>query len=162
MKSLSDMLLLGDPRLYEKSNPVTSDELPLISPWVQDLANVMNEIRLKYKFGRGIAAPQLGIRKRLIYIDTDKKYVIINPEIVSTSEELFEVWDDCMCFPQLYVKVRRHKSVRFKYRDEHWNELELEWHDDYAELFQHEYDHLEGVLCTMRAINDRSFKWRSI
>ncbi len=162
MKTLRDLLLLGDPRLYKKSDPITEQDMSLVSGWVGDLANVMNEIRIQYKFGRGIAAPQLGIMKRLIYIDTHQKFIIINPQIVEASKELFEVWDDCMCFPQLFVKVNRHRSIRFKYKDEDWKDQELEWKDDMAELFQHEYDHLEGVLCTMRALDDKSFKWRSI
>ena len=66
MKTLADLLLLGDPRLYETCGPVLKEELPLVAGWVADLNNVMKEIRLKYNFGRAIAAPQLGIMKRLI------------------------------------------------------------------------------------------------
>ena len=81
MKTLKDLVLLGDPRLYEVCAPVQKSELPLLSTWVADLDNVMKEIRAKYNFGRAIAAPQLGIMKRLIYMNIDKPCIFINPEL---------------------------------------------------------------------------------
>lgn len=160
MKNLKDMVLLGDPRLYQVCEPIKPEELPLVSGWVADLHNVMEEIRAKYKFGRGIAAPQLGVMKRLIYLNLDKPYVMINPELVDLSEERFELWDDCMSFPNLLVRVSRHKSLKIKYLDEHWQPQEWAVSDAISELIQHEYDHLDGILCTMRAIDSQSFKWR--
>ena len=159
-KGLQDLLLLGDPRLYEVCTPVEESELSMVKSWVADLHQVMEEIRAKYHFGRGIAAPQLGIMKRLIYLNLDKPYIIINPEIIDPSAELFELWDDCMCFPNLLVKVKRHKRLTLKYLDENFQPREWFVTDAIAELIQHEYDHLEGVLCTMRAIDAQSFKWR--
>ncbi|GAB3768162.1 peptide deformylase [Spirosoma horti] len=161
MKHLADLLLLGDPRLYESCAPVLESELPLVPGWVADLHNVMEEIRVKYQFGRGIAAPQLGIMKRLIYLNVDRPTVILNPEFVSVSTETDELWDDCMSFPNLLVRVRRHRQLTMNYRDEHWQPQS--WNvTDWAmsELIQHEYDHLNGVLCTMRALDERSFQWR--
>ena len=98
MKTLSDLLLLGDPRLYETCAPVERDELPLVAGWVADLHRVMQEIRAKYNFGRAIAAPQLGIMKRLIYMNTAETgpVVFINPVLENLSDEQFELWDDCM------------------------------------------------------------------
>jgi len=161
MKHLKDLLLLGDARLYEVAEPVVKSDLPLVKDWVADLHNVMQEIRLKYNFGRAIAAPQLGIMKRLIYMNIDKPVVFINPQLINLSEEMFELWDDCMSFPNLLVKVKRHKELTIQYLDENWQEQEWKMKDDLSELLQHEYDHLNGVLCTMRAIDDKSFKWRS-
>ena len=160
MKNLNDLLLLGDPRLYEICEPVYENELPLVQNWVSDLHNVMEEIRAKYKFGRGIAAPQLGIMKRLIYLNLDKPTVIINPVFENLSEEKFELWDDCMSFPNLLVKVKRHKHLTIKYLDENWQTQTWKVEDAIAELLQHEYDHLDGVLCTMRAVDEQSFRWR--
>lgn len=162
MKTLNDLLLLGDERLYHISDAVLPSDSTSIPSWVADLDHVMKEIRAKYHFGRAIAAPQLGILKRLIYMNIDHPIVFINPEITYKSNEMFEVWDDCMCFPQLFVKVMRHRTIRIKYLDEQWKTHEWEMKDSLSELFQHEYDHLEGILCTMRAIDDKSFKWRSI
>ncbi|GAB3497071.1 peptide deformylase [Spirosoma knui] len=161
MKYLADLLLLGDPRLYETCEPVLESELSLVAGWVADLHNVMEEIRAKYQFGRGIAAPQLGIMKRLIYLNVDRPQIIINPEFSAVSDETEELWDDCMSFPNLLVRVRRHRSLTMSYRDEHWHPQH--WHvTDWAmsELIQHEYDHLNGVLCTMRAVDQQAFRWR--
>lgn len=160
LKSLKDMLQLGNPLLYEVSEPVQQSELHLVSLWVADLDNVMKEIRTTYNFGRAIAAPQIGVMKRLIYLNIDRPIIIINPEFTHRSNELIELWDDCMSFPNLSVRVKRHKSVTIKYLDEHWHPQEWSVSDDLSELLQHEYDHLDGVLCTMRAIDSKSFKWR--
>lgn len=166
MKTLSDLLLLGDPRLYETCAPVERDELPLVAGWVADLHNVMAEIRAKYNFGRAIAAPQLGIMKRLIYMNIappagQGPIVFINPVLENLSDEQFEIWDDCMSFPNLLVRVKRHKSLTISYLDEQWQPRRWDMTDALSELLQHEYDHLNGVLCTMRAIDERSFRWRN-
>jgi peptide deformylase len=65
-----------------------------------------------------------------------------------------------MSFPNLLVKVKRHKNLTIKYLDENWQTREWNMTDDLSELLQHEYDHLDGILCTMRAIDEKSFKWR--
>ena len=160
MKNLNDLLLLGNPVLYQVSESIQKSELSIVDSWVADLHNVMKEIRAKYHFGRAIAAPQVGIMKRLIYMNIDKPVVFINPEFTYLSDEMFEVWDDCMCFPNLLVKVKRHRELTIKYLDENWQSQEWSMKDDLSELLQHEYDHLEGILCTMRAIDEKSFKWR--
>jgi len=161
MKHLSDLLLLGDPRLYHVSEAVLKSELPLVEGWVKDLHQVMVEVREKYNFGRAIAAPQIGIMKRLVYMNVDKPVVFINPELRGLSEEKTELWDDCMSFPNLLVKVQRHKSLIIDYLDQDWNAQSWNMQDDLSELLQHEVDHLDGILCTMRAIDFRSYKWRS-
>lgn len=161
MKTLKDLLLLGNPKLYDVSEPVLKKELPKVKEWAIDLHNVMQEIREKYNFGRAIAAPQLGIMKRLIYMNINEPKIIINPEIIYKSDEMFELWDDCMSFPDLFVKVKRHKKITLKYIDDHWEEHIVEYNNDLSELIQHEYDHLDGILCTMRAIDNKSYKWRS-
>jgi peptide deformylase len=160
MKRLVDLLQLGNPLLYEVCEPILQSELPLTKDWVADLHNVMDETRAKYNFGRAIAAPQLGIMKRLIYMNIDKPIVFINPKFTNLSEEMFEIWDDCMSFPNLLVRIKRHKELTIEYLDENWQRQEWRMTDDLSELLQHEYDHLDGILCTMRAIDNKSFKWR--
>lgn len=159
-KTLDDLLLLGDPRLYEACSPITTEEIHLVPGWVADLHNVMEEVRAKYGFGRGIAAPQLGIMKRLFYLNVQKPITVINPILTNLSQEKMVIWDDCMCFPNLLVRVERHQQLTLLYKDEHWQDHRWEVKDDLAELVQHEYDHLDGILCTMRALDDRSLKWR--
>ncbi len=160
MKTTADLLLLGEPLLYQVSEAIKPEELKEVKSWVDDLHEVMEDIRRKYNFGRAIAAPQLGNMKRLIYMNIDKPLIFINPKIISKSEEMFEVWDDCMCFPNLLVKVFRHKTIEIEYLDENWKLQKSVFENDLSELFQHEFDHLEGILCTMRAIDNMSFRWR--
>lgn len=160
MKTVDDILKLGDPRLYEVCEPVLESELSMVLDWVQDLHEAIEDIRKVYGFGRGIAAPQLGIMKRLFYLNLDRPYIIINPEIVQASAEMFELWDDCMSFPNLFVKVQRHQSLTLQYLDENWEKQQWTVEGAISELIQHEYDHLNGVLCTMRAMDEKSFRWR--
>lgn len=158
---LSDLVLLGDPRLYEVCRAVKSAERQEVPGWIERLKSVMAAIRRKYGFGRGIAGPQVGIMKRIFYIELNESAtVVINPVIIEQSKEMFELWDDCMSFPNLLVRVKRHQHIHIQYRDENWIQRTWKTSGATAELLQHEYDHLDGILCTMRAIDDRSFKWR--
>ncbi len=158
--SIQDLVLLGDSRLYESCSEVTKQDIELIPRWTQDLHSVIEAIREQYGFGRGIAAPQLGIMKRFIYININNPWVLINPEIIEASEDMFEMWDDCMSLPSLLVKVKRHQKITVRYTDIDWNIQEVNAENDLSELLQHEIDHLNGILCTMRAINNKSFKWK--
>ena len=94
------ILLLGDPRLYEVSEEVTREELEELRPVITDMFDCIKGIRRDYGFGRAIAAPQIGVKKRLICILTDKPYVIINPELEFVGDEMMELMDDCMSFPK--------------------------------------------------------------
>lgn len=152
-----EILLLGNPKLYEKSEAVQRDELESLRPVFTDLFDCIKGIRRDYGFGRAIAAPQIGVMKRLICILTDRPYVIINPELEFVGDERMELMDDCMSFPNLLVRVRRYRHCVLRYRDENWSLREMRMDDDMAELIQHEYDHLDGILATMRAIDSKSF-----
>ena len=152
-----EILLIGDPRLYEISKEVTREELEELRPVFEDLFDCIRGIRRDYGFGRAIAAPQIGVSKRLICILTDKPYVIINPTLEFVGDERMELMDDCMSFPNLLVKVQRYRHCILRYLDEHWQPQEKQMDDDMAELIQHEYDHLDGILATMRAIDSKSF-----
>ncbi|MEK6477476.1 peptide deformylase [Catalinimonas sp. 4WD22] len=160
-KQKSDqILLLGDPRLHEKSRELKPEDLPHIQEVVQKLHDILFEFKAKYGAFRAIAAPQIGEMIRLIYMNIDRPVVIINPTFTSLSEDKFEVWDDCMCFPNLLVKVERHQSCIIEYLDEHFEKQQLKAEGALSELLQHEYDHLEGILATQRAIDQQSFRWR--
>ena len=161
MAKLEMILPLGDPRLHLKCDAVQPDEVESLKPVIQDLHDIIFEFRAKYNAGRAIAAPQIGCMKRLIYMHIDRPVVFINPVLSNLSEEMFELWDDCMCFPNLLVKLKRHRSLTITYRDENWVEHRWDMKDDLSELLQHEYDHLEGILATQRACDSKSFRWRS-
>ncbi|MFA6846610.1 MAG: peptide deformylase [Sphaerochaetaceae bacterium] len=151
------ILLLGNPLLYQKSEECRKEELPQISLVKEDLRDTLLAFRRKYGVGRAIAAPQIGVRKRIIYRHLDTPILFLNPQIEYPEATMREVMDDCMSFPGLLVKVLRHKRCVLHYRDEQWKACDLEVEDDMAELLQHEYDHLDGILATMRAIDSKSF-----
>lgn len=156
--TLNDILLLGDPILHEISEPVDQSELPSLREQIEGLHDLVIQFREKYGRGRAIAAPQIGLMKRMICLNIEKPITIINPVLTNISTELFELWDDCMCFPNLMVRVNRHISCTLRFKDEHWNDHEWHLENDLSELLQHEYDHLNGILATQRAIDDKSFK----
>ena len=159
--TVREILRLGDPQLYEVSKPVQHSELELLKPMIADLHDTMMAFRQTWGAGRAIAAPQIGIMKRLIYMHIDRPVVFINPQFEDKSEAMFEVWDDCMSFPELLVNVKRHESCQMVYRDMDWQQQSIYLAGDLAELLQHEADHLDGVLAVSKAIDARAFALRS-
>jgi peptide deformylase len=157
---LEKLLLLGDPRLYEQATLVEEEEVAAMKSVVTDLHDILMEFRAKYQAGRAIAAPQIGVMKRLIYMHIDRPVVFINPVITEESPEMMELWDDCMCFPNLLVRVMRHYRCRITFCDLQWQKQTMLLENDLSELLQHEYDHLNGILAIQRAIHPTAFKWR--
>lgn len=153
---IRELLKLGNPKLYEISAPVTKEELPQVKNWVEDLHDTLMEYRRVYGAGRAVAAPQIGVQKRLLYMLLDKSYVFINPVMEFPDDETYELLDDCMSFPGLMVKVRRYRRAVIRFTDMEWNPCEMHLEGDLSELLQHEYDHLDGILATMRAVDDKS------
>lgn len=156
--NLSDVLLLGDPRLYEVCEPVQRHELPDLQPAIADMAAIVLEFRAKYGAGRAIAAPQIGLMKRLVVMNVERPVVFFNPELFDLSEEMMELWDDCMSFPNLLVKLRRHRRCKMRFMDADWQPQLWSLEDDLSELMQHEIDHLDGILATQRAVDERALK----
>ncbi|MFB0562397.1 MAG: peptide deformylase [Candidatus Lokiarchaeia archaeon] len=154
---VKEILLLGNPRLYEVSEKIREEELEELKPVIEDLHDTLMDFREKYGAGRAIAVPQIGVMKRLIYMHITEPVVFINPTLEFVGDEMMEVWDDCMSFPDLLVKVNRYRKCRIKYRDMNWEEKSMELEGDLSELLQHEYDHLDGILAVSRAIDGKSF-----
>jgi len=155
------ILQLGNPRLYERCAPVSPGEVKALGSVVQDLHDTMMDFRARYDAGRAIAAPQIGVMKRLVYMHIDEPVVFINPVLDRMSEETFELWDDCMSFPEILVRVARHRSCRISWRDPEWKERSEVLSGDLSELLQHECDHLDGVLAVSRAVGPEAFALRS-
>jgi len=154
------VLVLGNPVLRETSQLITNFENK--NDFIR-LKQELEEFRRTNGFGRGIAGIQIGIRKRIIALNFgDGPFVIVNPEIVHQGSELFTMWDDCMSFPDLLVRVQRHKTINIRYKDENgnnkeWNVIE----QAKAELLQHEIDHLDGILAIDRAIRKTDIIYKS-
>ncbi len=159
--AVKDLLLLGNPRLYEISAPIVKEEIGYVKTVVQDLHDTLMDFRNRYGAGRAIAAPQIGVAKRLLYMHMEKTLVLINPVIDLKSPEMMAVWDDCMSFPELLVRVKRHQRCRIRYRDLDWNEQSVTVEGDLSELLQHEYDHLDGILAVSKPIDQFSFALKS-
>ena len=153
------ILTLGDPQLYETSQEITEADRPQLPQWIADLHDTLMEYRKTYGAGRAVAAPQIGVKKRLLYIYTDKPYVFVNPVLTFPDDETYILMDDCMSFPGLMVKVERHKRAEIRYLDEAFQPQFMDLEGDLSELLQHEYDHLDGILATMRAVDNKSLFW---
>ena len=147
--------LLGDPALREIASPVDAFDDPAFALDRQRLYATLLDFRCRNSFGRAISAPQIGCGKRLIAMHLDgERHFIVNPEITWTSTEHFTMWDDCMSFPSLLVRLERARSISIHFQDERGNHKDWE-HLNIAssELLQHEIDHLDGILAIDRAID---------
>ena len=152
-----EILLLGHPDLYRVCPSVTADDLGALPGWVGDLHDTLMAYRAAHGAGRAIAAPQIGVQRRLIYMNMDRPNDFVNPTLSFPDGETYELMDDCMSFPGLCVRVRRFRRALLTYQDEALRpQPPMLLEGDVSELVQHEYDHLDGILATMRAVDDRS------
>jgi peptide deformylase len=157
--AVREILLLGNEELYKACEEVPREDIERAGRIALDLQDTMAEFRRKYGFGRAIAAPQINEHVRMIYLnyDGDPK-VLINPRLDFTGDEKFEVWDDCMSFPGLEVRLFRYKKCKVYYKNLKWEDCVLEFEGDLSELIQHEYDHLDGILAVQRAMDSKAFR----
>lgn len=151
------ILQLGDPRLREIALPVEDPAAKTIHALVQDLADTLAHWRSTTGYGRGIAAPQLGVSQRVIFLKLPEAepWPLINPEIVECSDERIVVWDACLSFLSIFMQVQRHREITVRYQNLDGERLEVRAGDDrnLAELLQHEIDHLDGVLAIDRVVD---------
>ena len=159
--AVRDLLYLGNPKLYEESSKVKHEELEDLKSVIEDLADTLAEFRDEYGWGRAIAAPQIGVMKRIVYMHVNEPVVLINPVIKLRNRRKTLVWDDCMSCPDLLVQVKRYRRCKVEYRDENWNKRSLYLEGKLATLMQHEVEHLQGILITQKAISEKSFALRS-
>ncbi|TQV70990.1 peptide deformylase [Aliikangiella marina] len=151
--AVQEIIKLGNPKLLQKSDPVEIGDNQLIKVLKQNLADTARAFNRQYGWGRAISAIQIGVAKRVIYMAAPEKILLINPEVIDSSNSMIEIWDDCMSFPDLMVKVKRHESFKIHYLDENWQTQERLIEGAMSELLQHELDHLNGIVATMRAID---------
>jgi peptide deformylase len=159
--AIREILQLGNPELWKASTRVDEPRAADVQETITDLRDTLADFRNRFEFGRAIAAPQIGVHKRLLLVTLARPEPLINPELINASRDLMELWDDCFSFPNLMVRVRRHRSVRVRYLDAFGVSQTIEAEGDLAELLQHEIDHLDGVLAVDRAIDSHSFALRS-
>ncbi|MGL4307554.1 peptide deformylase [Cetobacterium sp. SF1] len=119
---------------------VIDDEIREI---LENMVETMHDVK-----GVGLAAPQVGINKRMFVIDVgdDKVRKVINPELLELSDKIEDCEEGCLSVPGIYKSVKRSTVVKVKYTDENGNEIIEEADGLLARAFQHEYDHLEAIL----------------
>ena len=145
---------LGNPILLQKSVAVDYEDTS-IKQLESDLRDTARAFNQQYGWGRAISAVQIGVLKRVIYVDSPQQLLLINPKVVNPSKETIEIWDDCMSFPDLLIKVQRFKTFTLEFVDKNWQQQKLFIEGELSELLQHELDHLDGILATMQAIDSR-------
>ena len=154
---------LGSEVLRKKSKEVENfdDEL---KEKVQDLKDTLLNFQKEYGIGRAIAAPQIGYHQKIVYYNKgDEKLLMVNPEIIEKSDEQFAVWDSCFSFRvAFFVKIKRARKIKVKYQDINGKEYIEDFIGDLSELFQHEIDHLHGILATDHLEDNKNIIMREI
>jgi peptide deformylase len=158
--TLRKIVTLPDPVLRRKARTVTIFDKNL-KILVDDMVETMREAP-----GVGLAAPQIGLSERLIVVeyyehevdeeeeneDVPKKvWAVLNPEIVKASEETLVGIEGCLSIPNLVGEVERHAAIQVKGLNRHGKPMKIKAEGWLARIFQHEIDHLNGVLFTDRA-----------
>jgi peptide deformylase len=156
--AIREVLQLGNPALREVAAPVADPGAPEIATLLTDMSDTLAHWRETTGYGRGIAAPQIGVGLRVVFANVDRQtpWPLINPEISAHSIETMEIWDACLSFLCIFFKVRRFCWVDVRYQDLTgcWHELRAE--GALSELMQHEIDHLDGVLSIDRMTDPRT------
>lgn len=153
---IREVLRMGDPRLWQKSLPVTRFNTPELKELLQDMRDTMTRLN-----GAGLAAPQIGVLLRVVIfgVRSNPRYpdveevpdtVLINPELKALSDELEEGWEGCLSVPGMRGVVPRYRKLHYKGRDEKGMPFERTVEGFHARVVQHEVDHLDGVLYPMR------------
>ena len=158
--AVRDVLQLGNPLLREPSARVTQPQSPEISGLIEDLSDTLAHWRAATGYGRGIAAPQLGILKRVIFLRLpgEPAWPLINPEIIERSPEKIVVWDACLSFLCIFMQVERHRDITVQYQDiqGQFHEVRAGEERKLAELLQHVIDHLDGILALDRVTDPKT------
>jgi peptide deformylase len=155
--AVKTILQLGDPRLREVAMRVEDPTDPDVAVLIHHLADTLAYWHSTTGYGRGIAAPQLGVPRRVIFLQLagEKPWPLINPEIVERSEEKIVVWDACLSFLSIFMQVERHREITIRYWD--LRAMKHVFHADesrnLSELLQHEIDHLDGILAIDRIVD---------
>jgi peptide deformylase len=157
---------VGDPVLRERAREVTADDLgsPEVQAFIDDLVETKRAAN-----GAGLAANQVGDLRRIAVVEVEPdnpRYpykppfpltVIVNPELEPLGEDTFEVNEGCLSVPDLRGTVPRYAAVRVRFLDRHGEPHELEVRGLSAGTFQHEVDHLDGVLFLDRVTDPTTF-----
>ena len=158
--AIRTLLQLGNPGLREVAKKVEDPAAPAIRALVEDLADTLALWRKTTGYGRGIAAPQIGVGNRVIFLRLPgaEPWPIVNPVIAERSADKTVVWDACLSFLCIFMQVERHREIVVKYQDlsAEWREIHAGEERNLSELLQHEFDHLDGILAVDRITDIRT------
>ncbi len=144
--ALRNIRLEGDPILRKRSRPVEemTDRIKIL---LDDMVETMN-----HADGVGLAAPQIGVLRRIVVIDIGEGPIkIINPVFLETEGSYIDI-EGCLSVPNKAGTVERPERVKIKYLNENWEEKTLEGTGFLAKAICHEIDHLDGILYTDKVI----------
>ncbi len=159
MSEILELTELGNPILREVAKEVSDVADDEVQKLIDDMLVTVTDAN-----GVGLAAPQVDSSLRIFvmasypnprYPDAPEiePYAVVNPEIISESEEIEEDWEGCLSIPGIRGIVPRHKEIKVKYLDRYGKEKTEVINDFLARVFQHEFDHLEGVVFLDRLEN---------
>ncbi|OSQ50339.1 peptide deformylase [Thalassospira alkalitolerans] len=146
--ALREILIVPDPRLKQEC-----EEVAEVNDEIRELLNDMLETMYAAP-GIGLAAPQIGVMKRVVVMDVSDEaekrqpLKLVNPEIIWESEDTEVYQEGCLSIPDQYADVERPCEVGMRYLDENGKEQEIEADGLLATCIQHELDHLDGILFT--------------
>lgn len=124
----------------------TAEPVAEVTPELLSTLKEMVPMLAQYH-GVGLAAPQVGISQRFFVMNAgDKLRYVINPEILESGSSMSEMEEGCLSIPGVHKRVRRPRRIKVSYTDETGARVDEELKDFPARVFQHEYDHLEGIL----------------
>lgn len=157
------ILRIGDPRLREVSVPVDEFDTPGLHALIGDMFDTMAAAD-----GAGLAAPQIGVPSRVMVfgVESTPRYpdvevvpttVLINPEYDVTDECEQGFWEGCLSVPGMRGLVERPVGIRYRGFDQYGERIERDATGFHAIVFQHEYDHLDGILYPDRLADPRRF-----
>ena len=150
--AIHTVLRMGDPRLRQVADPVEEFGTPELDALIDDMFETMRAYD-----GAGLAAPQIGVPLRIMIfgIESNPRYpdadpvpttVLINPTFDVLDETPEAGWEGCLSVPGFRGVVSRPRRIHYRGLDQHGNPVEREAEGFHARVFQHEYDHLDGVL----------------
>ena len=153
---IREVLRMGDPRLWQKSLPVSRFNSPELNQLLQDMRDTMAHLN-----GAGLAAPQVGVPVRVVIfgVTANPRYpdiepvpdtVLINPVLTPLSGEEEEGWEGCLSVPGMRGWVPRFAKLRYSGYDERGRRFQRDVEGFHARVVQHEVDHLDGILYPMR------------
>jgi peptide deformylase len=157
------VLKMGDPLLFRVAEPVLEFDSPELHALVGDMFDTMAALN-----GAGLAAPQIGISRRVVIfgVEANPRYpdaepvpttVLINPVIEIFTQQTEDGWEGCLSVPGMRGFVSRYTRLRYSGFDQHGKPLTREAHGFHARVVQHECDHLDGILYPMRLKDMRLF-----